>query len=133
MASDGMKEEWSLLTELLEKSVRAIAERRTGSAETALAECIRCCNEVGTPALCQAVETQAEFFRKHVLPDWDDEAATTLDFSMGALLEKMQLESPGAHFDAGLKEILAFLEQFEKELESAPQVNVAPQEQEAGE
>jgi hypothetical protein len=37
---------------------------------------------------------------------------------VGALLEKMQMESPGAQFDAGLKEIVSYLEQFEGDRQS---------------
>ena len=131
MAAEGTKVDWSSLTELLEKAVKELAARRPEPAQAALAEFIRRGQEVGCGALCQAVEAQAEFLQRYVLPRWDDEAAATLDFSMGALLEKMQLESPGAQFNAGLNEIVSFLEQFEDDLEGAPAVDVAAQGQDA--
>ncbi len=117
MPSDGSKAVWSSLTELLDRTVKELAAHRADSAKACLSDFIRRSDDAGYVALSQTVQAQARFFQRYVLPRWDDEAAATLDFSMGALLEKMQQESPGTEFNADLNEMVSFLDEFEDEEE----------------
>ena len=88
--------------ELIEKNLSAFAKEVT---------------QLGLVDLKELAVKFARFYSKSVRPKWDEEATATLSFSLGALVEKMQMHSYGEKFCSGLREIHEFLEVFDEEEE----------------
>jgi hypothetical protein len=121
MAGKETLKTWTSLTELLEKAMNELQRRKANSAQKLLIDFIKRSAGFGYGRLARVAKTELRFLKDRVLPDWDEEGFATLSFSLGALLEKMQQETPGPQFDTGLPEILSFLDILDE-----PEVGVSP-------
>lgn len=107
-----MKEDWEALMEVLNKTIRLLDDKQVEPVKLSILEFFSTAGMLGLQDLADVSKQFENFLLETVAPDWNMEAATTLSFSMGALLEKMQMQEYGPKFSAGLSEVLLYLDLY---------------------
>jgi len=103
---------WQYLGRVLEESIRALNARETEAFDRSVSKFLDASGTLGLTDLAATAEKFAQFRAGHLTRGWNEEAAATLSFSMGALLEKMQATSYGPDFVGGLGEVSLYLDFF---------------------
>lgn len=113
---------WELLIRDLNEATAALNSKNPQGIEKGLSAFGRRVTQLGLTDMRELAVKFARFYSKSVLPSWDEEAIATLSFSLGALVEKMQMAPYGEKFSSGLREIHEFLDVLEEgaEEESPP-------------
>ncbi len=103
---------WQYLSRVLEESIRALNARETEAFDGSVSKFLDASGTLGLTELAAMADKFAQFRSGHLTQGWNEEAAATLSFSMGALLEKMQTTSYGPEFVSGLGEVSLYLDFF---------------------
>lgn len=107
--------------EVLGKAIKKLDGKQVEPVKLAILEFVSTAAMLGLQDLADVSKRFEDFLLKTVAPGWDAEAVATLSFTMGALLEKMQLQEYGPKFSSGLGEITLYLEMYNiDESESKP-------------
>ncbi|MBP8645743.1 MAG: hypothetical protein KBH99_06450 [Syntrophobacteraceae bacterium] len=103
---------WQYLGRVLENGIKAIDARRAETFDMAMAKFIEASDTLGLVDLVSTARKFLGFRSEHLTTGWNEEAAATLSFSMGTLLEKMQSMNYGPDFLGGLDEVSLYLDFF---------------------
>jgi hypothetical protein len=111
---------WDALMKLLNEADSSLTKRNTDRMDKSLSLFAKTVEKLG---LADLLDLAGKFslYKKSVLPGWDEEAVATMSFSLGALVEKMQMHTYGDAFSSGLSEIHEFLEVYGEEASAEPQ------------
>ena len=118
-------EDWEALQGLLAHGVKVIEGKQVEAVKLAILEFYSTASMLGLEDIADVAKKFEDFLLQKVAPGWGGEATATLSFSMGGLLEKMQLNKYSPQFSSGLSEILMFMEFYEEDEPSPP---ATPQE-----
>ncbi len=110
MSSTVGQEDWQALIEVLQEAIQALSGKQTEPVKLKILEFSSTAAMLELQDLADCAGRFEGFLLSTVAPDWDDEATATLSFSMGALVEKMQMSSYSPAFSAGLGEVLMYLD-----------------------
>ncbi|MCE5243377.1 MAG: hypothetical protein ABFD98_00735 [Syntrophobacteraceae bacterium] len=121
-------EDWESLQNLLAHGIKLLDGKQVESVKLAILEFYSTASMLGLEDIAGVAKKFEEFLLNKVAPGWGDEATATLSFSMGGLLEKMQLNQYSPAFSQGLGEILMFMDFYEEDEpgQSAPPEVEAP-------
>lgn len=108
-----MKEDWEALIEVLGDTIKKLDTKEVEPVKLGILEFVSTAAMLGLQDLADVSKGFETFLLQIVAPDWDAEAVATLSFSMGALVEKMQLQEYGPKFSSGLSEITVYLELYD--------------------
>lgn len=103
---------WQYLGRVLENGIKAIDIRRAETFDMAMAKFIEASDTLGLDDLVSTARKFLGFRSEYLTTGWNEEAAATLSFSMGTLLEKMQSMNYGPDFLGGLDEVSLYLDFF---------------------
>lgn len=124
------QEDWEALMEVLQEAIQMLSGNQSEPVKLKILEFSSTAAMLELQDLADCAGRFETFLLSTVAPDWDDEATATLSFSMGALVEKMQMSSYGPAFSAGLSEVLMYLDFYgEEEGAPEPELPVAPAEE----
>ena len=112
-------EDWGALQDLLATGIKLIETKQVDRVKLGILEFYSTASMLGLEDIAGVAKKFEEFLLQKVAPGWGGEATATLSFSMGGLLEQMQLNAYSSKFSAGLGEILQFMEFYEED-EPAP-------------
>ena len=110
MSSTVGQEDWQALMEVLQEAIQALSGKQTEPVKLKILEFSSTAAMLELQDLADCAGRFEGFLLSTVAPDWDDEATATLSFSMGALVEKMQMSSYSPAFSSGLSEVLMYLD-----------------------
>jgi hypothetical protein len=113
-------EDWKALMEVLEGTTSLMGRKQVEPVKLGILEFSSTTAMLGLEDLAGVGSRFESFLLEKVAPDWDEEAAATLNFAMGALIEKMQTQEYGPAFSAGLDEVLLYLSFFDEEEKEGP-------------
>jgi len=119
------QEDWDALIEVLDRAISLLDGRKVQPVKESFLEFTTTAAMLGLEDVADAVTSMLDFLVKQVGPSWDEEAAATLSFTMASFREKMAAEEYSPAFSEGMKEILLFMDFFEKE-EPEPQAKAEP-------
>ena len=114
------REDWDALIEVLDRAISVLDGRKVQPVKESLLEFTTTAAMLGLEDVADAVTSMLDFLVNQVGPGWDAEAAGTLSFTIAGFREKMASEPYSPAFAEGMKEILLFLDFFEKEEEQPP-------------
>ncbi len=115
MTAPVSKEDWGALTEILDRATKKLPMKRLEPIKQSILEFISTAAMLELEDMADVGRKFNEFLVKTVAPGWDNEAVATLSFSIGALVEKMQMNEYGPAFSSGLDEVLLYLDFYEGE------------------
>jgi hypothetical protein len=117
-------EDWKALMEVLEGTATLLGRKQVEPVKLGILEFSSTTAMLGLEDLAGVGSRFEAFLMEKVAPGWDEEAAATLNFAMGALLEKMQNQEYGPAFSAGLDEVFLYLSFFDDEEQAGPEPSV---------
>jgi hypothetical protein len=115
MSYDVAEEDWGALMEVLNETINLIGGKQVEPVKQGILEFSSTTAMLGLEDLANVANQFETFLLQKVTFEWDAEAAATLSFAMGALLEKMQGQQYGPEFSAGLDEVTLYLSFFDEE------------------
>jgi tetratricopeptide (TPR) repeat protein len=122
------KEDWEALIEVLGDAIAKLDGKRAEPVKLGILEFVSTAAMLGLQDLADVSKRFEGFLLETVALDWNAEAVATLSFSMGALIEKMQLQEYGPKFSSGLGEIALYLQMYKSE-ESGSEPPLKPEVQ----
>ncbi len=127
---------WDALMKLLNEADSSLTKKDTDRIDKSLSLFAKTVERLGLADLLDLTRKFSLFYKKSVLPGWDEEAVATMSFSLGALVEKMQRHTYGDAFSSGLSEIHEFLKVYEDTgptpKETQPSREPSPEKSEPG-